>query len=228
MSVSLKYKREAIVSFRKVYISTLNNLKMFSKEFLLITFSLCLLTKDVIGHGRMEDPPARNYIWNVPGMNVPESQRNYNMNEVFCGGSGPLAASGDKCGVCGDPYNGEKNHETGGKYAPKIIGKSYTRGQTITIMINLTANHGGKHRFSICPRNSWDQHEKEECFKPLQLTNGQYEIEIPNSSGSGPKTFTAKLPDDIECANCIIRWQWDSSLTKEMYRNCADVSVGKK
>lgn len=52
--------------------------------------------------------------------------------------------NGGKCGVCGDPWDGKRENEAGGKYANGIIARKYKPGETITVNVDLTANHLGK------------------------------------------------------------------------------------
>ena len=35
--------------------------------------------------------------------------------------------NGGKCGVCGDPWDGVREHEAGGKYANGLIAANYTQ-----------------------------------------------------------------------------------------------------
>lgn len=42
-----------------------------------------------------------------------------------------------RCGVCGDPYQGPRENEAGGKYANGIIVRHYTESQTIDAVIGM-------------------------------------------------------------------------------------------
>ena len=42
---------------------------------------------------------------------------------------------GGKCGMCGDPYDGPRNHELGGKYATGTITRTYNMGQIFDVKI---------------------------------------------------------------------------------------------
>jgi hypothetical protein len=42
---------------------------------------------------------------------------------------------GGKCGMCGDPYDGPRNHELGGKYATGTITRTYSMGQIFDVKI---------------------------------------------------------------------------------------------
>lgn len=59
-----------------------------------------------------------------------------------------------KCGVCGDPYDGNRTHEAGGAYAKGIIVRHYKRGSIITVKVIVTANHFGYFEFRLCPVNN--------------------------------------------------------------------------
>ena len=99
---------------------------------LFILVLVCLLDL-VRGHGRMEDPPARNCAWRF-GFNVPA---NYNDNELNCGGSGQQHQKNQgRCGICGDSFNAPvKQHEVGGQFATGTIVKTYQKAQIIDIKI---------------------------------------------------------------------------------------------
>lgn len=156
---------------------------MAYKGLLVLLVVHCLLFQQVYGHGYMIDPPARNSIWRVMRDRIPQDKINYTDNELFCGGRGGLERNGGRCGICGDPLDRERKYETGGSMVTQIIGKSYGQGQVIMVTLQLTANHGGTHRFAICPRNSWWERETEACFRPVPLTDGRESITIPRETG---------------------------------------------
>ena len=41
--------------------------------------------------------------------------------------------NGGKCGICGDPWDGLRENEAGGRYAKGIITRNYTEGQIIDV-----------------------------------------------------------------------------------------------
>lgn len=49
--------------------------------------------------------------------------------------------NGGKCGVCGDAYHGQREHEAGGKFANGIVTRTYRQGDPMPITVHLTANH---------------------------------------------------------------------------------------
>ena len=51
------------------------------------------------------------------------------------------------CGICGDPYDGERVSEAGGIYANGIIVANYVMGDTIEVQVEITALHMGYFEF---------------------------------------------------------------------------------
>ena len=51
------------------------------------------------------------------------------------------------CGICGDPYDGERVSEAGGIYANGIIVANYAMGDTIEVQVEITALHMGYFEF---------------------------------------------------------------------------------
>ena len=46
--------------------------------------------------------------------------------------------NGGKCGVCGDRYDGPRDHEIGGKYATGVVVAEYQPGDIIPVTVELT------------------------------------------------------------------------------------------
>lgn len=42
-------------------------------------------------------------------------------------------SNGGKCGICGDPWDGVRENEAGGRYATGIISRKYKEGQIIDV-----------------------------------------------------------------------------------------------
>ena len=69
-----------------------------------------------------------------------------------------------KCGICGDPWQGPRENEAGGKYANGIITARFTAGQVIDVTIQITANHKGWHEFRLCRNNNYERVISQECL----------------------------------------------------------------
>lgn len=204
-----------------------------------MSFTLCaalllvffVTIEKVSGHGYLTNPAARNAIWKTHP-EVPDQNRNYDVMAVFCGGLEGLRRNGGKCGVCGDRYDRPRDHESGGRFASKIIAKSYNEGQNITAQVRITANHGGNFKFDLCQRKSWDEKETDGCFQPLKFSNGQDMFSISMGDKKRYYTMDIKLPDGVKCSNCILRWKWiagnqgPGARMEEEWINCADINIG--
>lgn len=209
-------------------------------------FSLLLLLTIILNislpaesHGTMIDPVSRNSLWRVDKT----APVNYNDIELFCGGIGVLSANGNKCGVCGDPYpmRRPRPHETGGQMVTNRTVRNYFPGSSIDLMIDLDTNHGGYFEFELCRRQSFDELEQDECFEKLKFMDGNYRRRL-DFSERGLISMSLMMPEDLrECRACILRWNYragnnwgvcpdGTSATgcgaQELYRNCADISVG--
>ncbi|KAI1301946.1 Protein pygopus [Halotydeus destructor] len=183
------------------------------------------------------EPPSRNTMWRF---GFP-TKANYEDSELFCGGiKVQWEDNGGRCGICGDPYNAERVHETGGFYARNITTRTYAPGSVIDVVIDLVANHGGKFVFEMCWRNKFEKKETESCFEPLLLADGRKDFDLDPNAKLGLKVIAVQLPRKKSCERCVLRWHWRSGnnwgecadgTTKvgcgpqETYRNCADIAV---
>lgn len=121
--------------------------------------------------------------------------------------------------------------------------KNYFPGSTLDVLIELDTNHGGYFTFELCRRNSFDIIETESCFERLRFIDGSYKMRLQNDhSDKGLKSLSLLMPDDLlECRACILRWNYHAGNNwgtchdgtegmgcgpQELYRNCADISIG--
>lgn len=197
--------------------------------------------KQVNAHGTMVDPISRNSLWRIDS----SAPVNYNDIELFCGGIGVTTQYYGKCGICGDPYpmKTPRPHETGGYMVVNKTVKNYFPGSTLDVMIDLETNHGGYFEFELCQRDSFDVPETDSCFEKLQFVDGSYRMSLKNDhSDKGLKSMSLLIPDDVrECRACILRWNYKAGNNwgicddgsegtgcgpQELYRNCADISIG--
>ncbi|GFS09714.1 cell wall integrity and stress response component 4-like [Elysia marginata] len=171
----------------------------FRNRLLCVLFAFLTFTQRSEGHGYMIDPPARSSMWRV-GFNTPV---NYNDNALRCGGSRTT------CGVCGDAVEGPRDHETGGLFATGIIAKDYREGEEINIRVTVTANHQGWFYFHLCDREDASQPETEDCLNrtPLYLADGRHRFPLRERI-FGVVNIRVKLPDEVTCSHCVLRWKW--------------------
>ncbi|KDO18683.1 hypothetical protein SPRG_15209 [Saprolegnia parasitica CBS 223.65] len=183
----------------------------------------------------MLHPPHRGHMFRLPQFSFfPED---YDDDGLSGGGIG--GTKGGKHGICGDPYNGARHHETGGKYGlfpkygAKAVGACYKPGATMDIDIQITANHKGYFTFGLCKLNGKDDKETEECFQDLKQPNGETQWKLPG----GNKKFSMQynLPSNVKCdgdSHCVLRWWYvgwnnpdDDINGQEQFWNCADIYI---
>ncbi|XP_060596742.1 uncharacterized protein LOC132750726 isoform X1 [Ruditapes philippinarum] len=205
-------------------------------------FVVCAIFQQAFGHGWMREPVSRSSAWRL-GFPTP---RNFNDDNLACGGFLAMMSYGGKCGICGDPWvseNAIRDNEAGGKYATGTIVKSYTMGETINIKINLIANHGGWMEFRICPNNDVRKRVTKECLERhvLQRADGTGTKTIINDRRTGVWTMAYKLPENMVSSQCVIQWKYHTGSSygmdkdtgkycsgcgdQEEFYGCADVAI---
>ncbi|KAF0696077.1 hypothetical protein As57867_013109, partial [Aphanomyces stellatus] len=192
----------------------------------------------VDAHGRLVYPPHRGYIGKLPDFKglVPID---YSDNGLNAGGIDETKSG--KHGVCGDPYKGARDHESGGIYGTfptlgaKAIGACLVPGSTVDLTVQVTANHMGYFTFGLCKLNGKTDKETEECFELLAQPNGQVQWPVPKGNDFFNMSYT--LPSTIECigdSHCVLRWWYMGGNNpgvgvdgQEQFWNCADVYISK-
>ncbi|XP_071141174.1 uncharacterized protein [Mytilus edulis] len=192
-------------------------------------------------HGYLADPPQRSSIWREN----PDAPVNYNDNQLYCGGRENLRLNGGKCGTCGDPYQGPRENEAGGKYAQGVITRKYpSYKRKLPVKVVLTAYHKGYYEFKICPHNNPHTAVSQRCLDrhPLRIVEGSRRYRTryyPHDSGVHHMTLL--LPRDIKCTQCVLQWRyrtgnsWGTNSNghgcigcgnQEEFWNCADIQIG--
>ncbi|XP_011429461.3 uncharacterized protein [Magallana gigas] len=202
---------------------------------------ICLLflalVPAVLGHGYLQEPPSRSSMWRF-GFNTPH---NYNDNQLFCGGfDRQWNKNGGKCGICGDPWDGVRENEAGGRYATGIISRRYTEGQIIDVKVKITASHMGYFEFRLCPNNNVHKPATQACLD-------QYVLHQPSGSvrfleQGRPQTYSikVKLPKGLTCTQCVLQWKYNAGNSfgtapngqvckgcgpQEQFYGCADIAI---
>ena len=128
---------------------------------------------------------------------------------------------GGKCGVCGDPWAGEREHEAGGKYANGVIARQYKVGSFINVTVTLTSNHMGYFEFRLCPVNN----------PRVKVTQACLDQHLLNIVGHGTRYFImdkrgyvniylfVMLPPKMKCTQCVFQWKY---VAGEFTKYCAD------
>lgn len=200
---------------------------------------LTIIARSVSGHGRLIEPPSRASAWRF-GFDTPH---NYNDHELFCGGfSRQWHKNEGKCGVCGDAWDAPapRAHELGGRFGKGVIVRKYAPHDSITIKVELTANHFGFFEFRVCedPKTT-----TQDCLDKyvLQL-DGKDSSKYYPKDGNKVYEMKYKLPEGLECAHCLLQWRyiagnnWGSCGNgteavgcgpQEEFRACADIAIGE-
>ncbi|XP_069121405.1 uncharacterized protein [Argopecten irradians] len=193
--------------------------------------ALLAVLVNVNGHGRLWRPPQRGSVWRLGNNSQP---RNYDDMSLFCGGKGrQYDVNGGKCGTCGDPYDGVREHELGGKYGTGFISylARYTQGQVMPIEVDVTANHKGWFEFRICEATDNNTPVTQDCLDQNRLTFDDGSDRFTLAPGiTGPIPMNVRLPPHLTCNHCVLQWWWTTgnsgkSPRKETFVNCADVSI---
>jgi hypothetical protein len=207
---------------------------------------VCALIVVASAHGSLRDPPARNVLSNSNG--CPDC--------LNAGGVGVMFGNGKNAryGVCGDPWNGRRDHEAGGRFARGKIGRVYKSGGTITMKMSFSANHQGRFGFKLCELFDGKLSPAREralttqqCFDKhvLRRTDGKMYSFLHGNEKS--VTVTYRLPN-MKCEHCVIQWTWETGnsccppdtsknycgrgvdvcyryTVPEIWLNCADVKI---
>ncbi|CAG2248251.1 unnamed protein product [Mytilus edulis] len=168
-------------------------------------------------------------------------------SEIFTGLSSELVPeikqwtlNKGKCGLCGDPWDGTRENEAGGKYATGTIAGNYSAGNTMEVKLEITASHKGFHEFRICPVNSPSVRATQSCFDAhiLHQPNGQTKFDEPGAVGTYAVTLV--LPRDVSCTQCVLQWIWNTGNSygcdqnnkccigcgpQEQFYGCADIAI---
>ncbi|XP_077288796.1 uncharacterized protein LOC143913076 [Arctopsyche grandis] len=190
-------------------------------KFVVICF-LVAVPLYVQGHGMVMDPINRASRWRVDS----SAPANYNDNELFCGGIGPLTQNGGRCGFCGDNFASPapRQHELGGRYGQGVIVKRYQQGSTIKVVVKITANHRGYFEFKVCNRDRYGG-ESDACFDNVLLTSTTGETQHTFPDYLGDHEFNLRLPAGFTCNHCILQWTYFARNTGERYRTCSDITI---
>ncbi|XP_034248531.1 uncharacterized protein LOC117649680 [Thrips palmi] len=210
----------------------------------LVLLALGSVVRPAAGHGRLIDPPSRASAWRFGFKSPPD----YNDMQGWCGGRGhQWEVHKGKCGICGDPFEGPREHEFGGKFYTGKRVRRYLAGSEITIKVDLTAPHWGYFEFRVCPSNS-RQEVTQQCLHRHVLQRADQGGLKAHPTRFYPsleaKIFEMRyrLPAGLTCKHCVLQWRYrtgnnpgickDGSTAtgcgaQEEFRACADVAISK-
>jgi len=183
------------------------------------TFVLLLTSVvSVHGHGYLQTPRSRNYVASVDGKELGNGTPTDPAIEYE---APSLNVVGPQCGQVGFRNYDFPLSSTGTLLAPKIQA-NYTRGQTITVEVKITAHHQGHFEFYACAITA-GQSPSQACFRanPLEFVedllygspkdvNYPYRAYMAPSAISSPKdnlfSYRMKLPVNVVGDLVLIQW----------------------
>nr|XP_022335450.1 uncharacterized protein LOC111132085 [Crassostrea virginica] len=191
----------------------------------------------VLGHGYLQEPPSRSSMWRF-GFNTPH---NYNDNQLFCGGfDRQWNRNGGKCGICGDPWDGVRENEAGGRYATGIISRQYTEGQVIDVKVKITASHMGYFEFRLCPNNNVHKPATQACLDQYVLHQPSGSVRFMEQGRPQIYSLKLQLPKGLTCSQCVLQWKYNAGNSfgvasngqvckgcgkQEQFYGCADIAI---
>ena len=117
-----------------------------------------------------------------------------------------------KCGICGDPWQGPRENEAGGKYALGIITRQYKTNSQIPVVVQITAPHRGWFEFRVCKNNNVKKPATKSCLDKHLLT-------ILNGTGTRyhvtfdyPMDYKliVQLPQGLTCNQYVFQWKYNA------------------
>jgi len=188
----------------------------------MLLFLAVALVAQVAGHARIADPPQRGSLWRHPEYAWSNPGKPIDDTANQCGGKDVTDQNNGACGLCGDSIHDPmpRTHEIGGLYDRGIIVRNYAQGQTINVVIDITAGHRpGWLEFRLCPYSVVGA-ETQECFDRYLLASltGQTRFDINFQ-------YQLNLPAGVTCERCVLQWHWHAEGNRQYYRNCADISI---
>ncbi|XP_041356040.1 uncharacterized protein LOC121373444 [Gigantopelta aegis] len=164
----------------------------------------------VHAHGRLVEPPGRATAWRY-GFKTPI---NYNDNALYCGGFGTHVSERTTVST------------SGGKTPRESSLDEYTQGQTITVTVQITANHFGYFEFRLCPVNNVKVQATHACLDQNVLKQPDGSIRKYIGSTRGMIDVTLRLPPHVTCSQCLIQWRYHTEIVGvRMKRPANSVSV---
>lgn len=92
-----------------------------------------------------------------------------------------------------------------------VMSSTFATFKVIEVIIDVVANHKGFFAFRLCPNNNPQKAPNAECFSqfPLKLADGESFHFLEPTARMGTRVrLQVKLPDGLECWQCIIQWTY--------------------
>ena len=118
-----------------------------------------------------------------------------------------FSSIGGQCGICGEEFSAPKLWEKGGKNYRGFTVRSYSQGQTIDAVVDITANHKGYFEFRLCDVSQADNDGEatQSCLNKNVLKDKYGRVKIPCLPGTGKFTVSLVLPSELSCTHCVFQ-----------------------
>ncbi|XP_076085054.1 uncharacterized protein LOC143055895 isoform X1 [Mytilus galloprovincialis] len=227
---AFKLLRKPVIKYSAVQTSVYMFLTILT-----VTFAEILHTRG--GGGRLVEPPGRSSLWRSNSTLQPVNENDHRNN---CGGfEEQWLKNKGKCGICGDPFDGPRDHEHGEKYDHKFISRTFKHNEIINVTVEITKNLSGYIEFKICD-NSNDNVITVDCLDRNVLEIGDTKYKKYKVWNSGYHVIPIQLPENLTCDKCSLqfryhtgyRWGCDGDeccygcgpMQEEFY-SCADIRI---
>lgn len=96
-----------------------------------------------------------------------------------------------------------------GKFYSTMIVATYSMGETIETVAEITANHKGYFEYRVCPINDDSIPATRDCFNQYLLKDESGKTELFFGSGDNRNyTNYVKLPPGLTCNYCVLQWRY--------------------
>ena len=89
-----------------------------------------------------------------------------------------------------------------------MIARTYSMGETIETVAEITANHMGFFEYRVCPIYDNSVPANRTCFSRYLLKNEAGETRLPIGTGNEKFTNKVKLPVGLTCNYCVLQWRY--------------------
>ncbi len=115
--------------------------------------------------------------------------------------------TGGLCGICGEEYKSVKKFEKGGSLYRGLTVRTYTQGEVIEVVVEITANHKGFFEFRLCDvaKANNDGEATQQCLNQNLLKDTFGRMKIPCLPGTGKFTSKLLLPATMSCTRCVFQ-----------------------
>lgn len=118
-----------------------------------------------------------------------------------------------QCGICGDPADGPREHEIGGKFYSGHISKSFSQNTVIDVAIETKSVFKGYVEFKICDY-SGSSPVTQDCLNNHVLKIGGTNHSRYRILNQGYHVIPLQLPEKLYCKECLLQLKYHIGMFK--------------